>query len=117
VIEVNARSGGGNDHARVCGFNHILLGYREAIGESITPLSSYEPYIYSMDMLSDILTVSQRLRQRRLFWSAVARSYIQKHNDWLFRSDDFAPFIKQLQILFSTKVLARLDKSVQLHTS
>jgi predicted ATP-grasp superfamily ATP-dependent carboligase len=107
VIEINARTGGGNAHGPFCGFNHILLGYQEAICEPIFPLPSYTPNIYSVDMLSDIVTAYMLLRQRKFSWSAFLQSYISKHNDWLYQRDDLAPFFKQLYILLTTKVLAR----------
>jgi predicted ATP-grasp superfamily ATP-dependent carboligase len=107
VIEINARTGGGNANAPFCGFNHVLLGYQEAIGESISPLPSYTLNIYSMDVLSDILTFYLLLRQRRLSWSAFLQTYLATHNDWLYQRDDLAPFFKQLRILLTTKVLAR----------
>jgi predicted ATP-grasp superfamily ATP-dependent carboligase len=107
VIEINARTGGGNANAPFCGFNHILLGYQEAIGEPITLLPSYTPNIYSVDLLSDILTAYMLLRQRRLSWSAWLQTYLSKHNDWLYQRDDLAPFFKQLHVLLTTKVLSR----------
>jgi predicted ATP-grasp superfamily ATP-dependent carboligase len=108
LLEINARTGGGNTHALACGFNQILLAYREAIGESISPISRYMTNVYSTDMLSDILTVTMMLRQRQLDGSTLIRSYTQKRIDWLFWWNDLAPFFKQLQILFTTKILTRL---------
>jgi predicted ATP-grasp superfamily ATP-dependent carboligase len=104
LLEVNARSGGGNAHARLCQFNHILLAYREAIGLPIAPIRQYLPQVYTMDVLSDLRTVALRLQQRNLSWHDVIRSYALPHNDWLFQRDDLMPFLKYLQFLVTTKI-------------
>jgi predicted ATP-grasp superfamily ATP-dependent carboligase len=54
LFEINARSGGDNDFVRSCGVNHVLAAYRDALGEAVTPVTSYQTGRYNINLKYDL---------------------------------------------------------------
>jgi predicted ATP-grasp superfamily ATP-dependent carboligase len=109
LLEVNARSMGGNAHSTQCGANDIYAAYRDALGELITPRLDYQAGVYSMFLLSDLKTISTLLRQRAFSLRDVLEPYRHKKQMGIFAWDDPLPFIVNTWALTRARVLPGLN--------
>jgi predicted ATP-grasp superfamily ATP-dependent carboligase len=99
LLEINARSSWFNTLQTACGANHIAMAYRDALGEAITPIQTYETGVYSKALLMDLKAIKEKLVRGQLSYRQVLKSYIGKQ-DWLvYARDDPMPFLRSLRLL------------------
>jgi predicted ATP-grasp superfamily ATP-dependent carboligase len=53
LLEINARSSGGNYFGVACGLNHVLMAYQDACGQHVHPMMTYESHIYQINLLRE----------------------------------------------------------------
>jgi predicted ATP-grasp superfamily ATP-dependent carboligase len=92
LFEINARSGGSNDLARVCGVNHVLAAYREALGETPRVRSEYDADVYQIQLKVDLYQHVWRILHGQSISTMVA-PYRGKKCWLIFSKDDPVPFI------------------------
>jgi predicted ATP-grasp superfamily ATP-dependent carboligase len=99
LLEINARSCWFNTLQAVCGANHIVMAYRDALGDPITPIQTYEVGVHSKAFFMDIKAITAKLVRGRLAYRQVLQSYRGKQ-DWLvYARDDPLPFLHSLRLL------------------
>jgi predicted ATP-grasp superfamily ATP-dependent carboligase len=100
LLEVNARSTGGNYIGVVIGANDVLAAYHDMLGKPLTPTTTYEMGVYYIDGLAfDLVTMLHRAVQRRLTRHEL-RPYVKKsYLNYLVRDDPLPFFIDVMGML------------------
>jgi predicted ATP-grasp superfamily ATP-dependent carboligase len=57
LLEINARSMGGNYLGAVCGANHVRAAYLDTLGEPVPRMTSYRSGVYYLNDMEDLLTL------------------------------------------------------------
>jgi predicted ATP-grasp superfamily ATP-dependent carboligase len=95
LLEINARSAGGNYFGVTCGMNHVLLAYHDALGRAITPISQYHEGIYGINLLANLRYQLDQLRHGQ-FSPRTLLPYLQRKQYLIFSWRDGRPFLKVL---------------------
>jgi predicted ATP-grasp superfamily ATP-dependent carboligase len=98
LLEVNARSQGGNYFGVVCGANHVLAAYHDSLGQALTPSKEYRRDIHFCNLALDLYAFLKMAAQRELTRHDIPAFFRHKHWTYLF-PDDPQPFLKDLQRL------------------
>jgi predicted ATP-grasp superfamily ATP-dependent carboligase len=93
LLEVNARSMGGNAHSTACGANDILAAYRDALNRPIAPITQYTVGIHSAFFINDLKTLMVCARQRSLTMREVLAPYRSPNQLGVLARNDPLPFI------------------------
>jgi predicted ATP-grasp superfamily ATP-dependent carboligase len=96
LLEINARTSGGNYFGFACGMNHVLLAYLDAIGEAIQPVMDYESDIYVIHVLRDVPILLNKCVNGQLSYQDFYM-YFKKKIGHIFLKDDFLPFLTAIQ--------------------
>jgi predicted ATP-grasp superfamily ATP-dependent carboligase len=95
LLEINARSQGGNNVGVVCGVNHILAAYRDRLDQPPLPITAYRSGIYYGAVFLDVWSVLQMALQGELHGHDI-RDYLRPtYWNYLDRVDP-APFVHHL---------------------
>jgi predicted ATP-grasp superfamily ATP-dependent carboligase len=105
LLEVNARSGAGNAHLQVCGVNHILLAYCDAMQLPVSLNFEPKTNVYSTDCERDLISLWKMCLNGTLDFKDVLWSYLFGV-DWLYAREDIIPLVKQLHTLYERFVRA-----------
>jgi predicted ATP-grasp superfamily ATP-dependent carboligase len=98
LLEINARSSGGNHYGAQCGMNHILLAYHDALGKPLEVQTTYNADIYQINLISDLQVLLSKLTKRS--WSGWSLTpYLHKKVWHTFASNDPRPFLQRLRRL------------------
>jgi predicted ATP-grasp superfamily ATP-dependent carboligase len=96
LLEINARSSGGNHFGAQCGMNHILMAYRDALGERLEIPTTYHVDVYQINLVSDLQVLLSKLTKSA--WSGWSlKPYLQKKVWHTLAYDDPRPFLQQLR--------------------
>jgi predicted ATP-grasp superfamily ATP-dependent carboligase len=95
LLEINARSAGGNYFGVTCGMNHIWLAYQDALGHPITPLTRYQTGIYGINLLPNLVYQLSQLLQRR-FTPRNLLPYLHRNQYLILSRRDGRPFLHAL---------------------
>jgi predicted ATP-grasp superfamily ATP-dependent carboligase len=107
LLEINARSMGGNAIAAACGMNDVLAAYRDAVGEEVQPFTTYESDHFHIDLTRDLRILLYRLRHHQLTMRDLD-PYLRK-KAWQFWSfTDGRPFLHFLRTSLSATNRAKL---------
>jgi predicted ATP-grasp superfamily ATP-dependent carboligase len=98
LLEINARSAGGNYYGVVCGMNHVLLAYLDAIGEDVQPLKDYELYLYGINLVKDAPILLNKILDGKISYQDIYM-YFKKKYIFKFSEEDVLPFFKELYML------------------
>jgi predicted ATP-grasp superfamily ATP-dependent carboligase len=93
LLEVNARSMGGNAHSTACGANDILAAYRDALGYPITRINQYKVGVHSAFLINDLKTLLVYARHRSLRMQDVLAPYRSPNQLGVLAWDDPLPFV------------------------
>jgi predicted ATP-grasp superfamily ATP-dependent carboligase len=106
LLEVNARSTGGNYIGVIIGANDVLAAYHDMLGKPLDPIMTYEMGIHYFDGLAyDVVTMLYRAIQRRLTRHEL-RPYVEKpYLNYLVRDDPLPFFIELMGMLYSKSFL------------
>lgn len=105
LLEINARSMGGNLLPSLLGANSQLVAYQDIIGESVTPIMRYPYGIYGINLLFDLTLLVKHGIAGRLTSSDLI-PYLNKKYWSRFSHDDPLPFFKSIYDL----ILERLAR-------
>jgi predicted ATP-grasp superfamily ATP-dependent carboligase len=95
LLEINARSQGGNYFGVVCGANHVLAAYRDSLGQRIQPVTKYRVGIYYFVMVQDLITLMKIAGRGQLVGQELVPFLKDRHwNVW--SADDVTPFLKHV---------------------
>jgi predicted ATP-grasp superfamily ATP-dependent carboligase len=95
LLEINARSQGGNYFSVVCNANHVLAAYQDSLGEPVQPIPNYRVGTYYVGLVTDLLAFLNLLVQGRVTREDVT-PYL-RHPHWNFFSrHDLAPFLHRI---------------------
>lgn len=98
LLEINARSSGGNYFAAQCGLNHILLAYHDALGAHSKVQTTYDVDIYQINLVIDMHVFLSTLIRRS--WSGWRLTPYLRNKKWhTFASNDPRPFLERLRAL------------------
>ncbi len=105
LLEINARSMGGNSIATASGVNNILAAYKDTLGEVVEPITRYDAGVYQINLLMDVATLSGFMHRDRLSpkQSRGIRPYFKRKAWARLSKDDFVPFIKSTQSYLTRK--------------
>jgi predicted ATP-grasp superfamily ATP-dependent carboligase len=96
LLEINARSSGGNHFGAQCGINHILMAYRGALGERLETQTTYNTGIYQINLVSDLqVLLSKLVKSSWSNWSLTP--YLNKKVWHTFAYNDPRPFLQLLR--------------------
>jgi predicted ATP-grasp superfamily ATP-dependent carboligase len=98
LLEINARSMGGNLFPSLLGANSLLIAYQDILGESVTPIMSYPYGIYGINLLFDLPILIKRGLTGRIA-SRDLIPYLNKKYWSRFSTDDPLPFVKSIHNL------------------
>jgi predicted ATP-grasp superfamily ATP-dependent carboligase len=102
LLEINARSLGGNNFAAQCGINNILIAYHDALGEPMEPLTQYTTDVYKIKYLLDIPLLLRRLLHGNLARTDL-RPYLQQHVGHIHLQTDALPFLHAFRDFLSPR--------------
>jgi predicted ATP-grasp superfamily ATP-dependent carboligase len=95
LLEINARSMGGNLFPSLLGANTLLSAYQDIVGESVTPIMRYPYGVYGINLLFDIPLLVKRGLTGRLTSSDLIPYLTTKY--WSrFSTEDPLPFFKSI---------------------
>jgi predicted ATP-grasp superfamily ATP-dependent carboligase len=98
LLEINARSSGGNYFAAQCGLNHILIAYHDILGEPHPVQTTYAKDIYQIHFVIDMQVFITTLLKRS--WSGWSfKPYLQNKKWHTYAYDDPRPFLHRLRTL------------------
>jgi predicted ATP-grasp superfamily ATP-dependent carboligase len=106
LLEINARSLGGNNFAAQCGINNILIAYHDALGENVEPVTRYTTDVYKIKYILDLPLLLRRLLRGNLATHDL-RPYIQKHVGHIHLHNDALPFLHALRDSLNPRKLTR----------
>jgi predicted ATP-grasp superfamily ATP-dependent carboligase len=98
LLEINARSMGGNYFVMQCGVNDVLAAYRDALGYPVTPITQYMYGVYGINRPIDAITLMKSAVQGRLSAHDL-HPYLRPHHSSRFSWTDPLPFLKGIQTL------------------
>jgi predicted ATP-grasp superfamily ATP-dependent carboligase len=98
LLEINARSMGGNLFPSILGANSLLVAYQDIVGESVTPIMSYPYGIYGINLLFDLTILVKRGITGRITSSDLI-PYLSKKYWSRFSFDDPLPFFTSVYTL------------------
>jgi predicted ATP-grasp superfamily ATP-dependent carboligase len=100
LLEVNARSMGGNRFETACGANDILAAYRDVLGYKVMPMLRYETGVYFIDEIEELGSILSLTLQRQLSFRALLHPYraTKKTLNYLSREDPLPYLTKMTQI-------------------
>jgi predicted ATP-grasp superfamily ATP-dependent carboligase len=103
LLEINARSMGGNGIETASGVNNILAAYKDTLGEKVEPIKNYETGVYQISLIMDMATLSGIMNRDRLVptQSRDIRPYLKRKIWSRLSRDDFVPFIKSIRAYLS----------------
>ena len=96
LLEINARSAGGNAFGAACGMNHILLAYQEALGLPITPLTHYRTDLCGINLLPNLRYQLIQILQGR-FSPRNLLPYFHPKQFLILSRQDGRPFLTMLR--------------------
>jgi predicted ATP-grasp superfamily ATP-dependent carboligase len=96
LLEVNARSIGGNSNDTAIGADSVLLAYRDTLSEPVQPITQYECGVYAIDVLTDLHAVPLLLSHRQIALREVITPYYQRNTYNLFSRSDPRPVVTAL---------------------
>jgi predicted ATP-grasp superfamily ATP-dependent carboligase len=99
LLEVNARSMGGNAISAACGANDILTAYRDVLGEKVAPLLTYESGLYFIDVGTDLETMLALVVRRDFSIREFLHPYRQKKAFNILSRTDPLPFLTLMSTL------------------
>jgi predicted ATP-grasp superfamily ATP-dependent carboligase len=106
LLEVNARSTGGNYIGVTIGANDVLAAYQDMLGQPLDPVTTYELGIHYIDGLAyDLVTMLYRAVQRRLTRHELRPYVEQPYLNYLVRDDPLPFFIDVIGMLKSKSFL------------
>jgi predicted ATP-grasp superfamily ATP-dependent carboligase len=96
VLEINARSMGGNTFATACGANFVLAAYRDTLGEDVKAITHYQTGVYQINIIWDVLTLFGLTRSDHIsqHQSRTLLPYVRKKVWARLSKDDIIPFIQ-----------------------
>jgi predicted ATP-grasp superfamily ATP-dependent carboligase len=100
LLEVNARSMGGNYLGAACGANHVFAAYRDTLGQPIPPSTPYRSGIYYVNLLEDLIAIV-KTGVRRQWTRNELRPFIGPVQWQQLSRDDPLPFLHLLRIYLS----------------
>jgi predicted ATP-grasp superfamily ATP-dependent carboligase len=99
LLEVNARSMGGNALSSACGASDILAAYWEALGEDVAPRLTYKSGLYFIDVETDLETMLMSVTQRTFSLRAFLHPYRQTKAFNILSPHDPLPFLTLMSTL------------------
>lgn len=96
LLEINARSLGGNYVATQCGYNHMLVAYHDALQKAITPLRHYTLGVYKIHLIHDLALLLRRAWTRRVTYTDL-RPYFDQKVMQIYVDHDPLPFLSMLR--------------------
>jgi predicted ATP-grasp superfamily ATP-dependent carboligase len=99
LLEVNARSVGGNNNDVAIGANSVLLAYRDTLGEPVQPITQYAHGVYDIDVLTDLYAVPVLLYHRQISLREIITPYSHRNSYNLFSRSDPRPIVTALHEL------------------
>jgi predicted ATP-grasp superfamily ATP-dependent carboligase len=96
LLEINARSMGGNYLATQCGYNHIRIAYRDALQKNVTPLRHYRLGVYKIHLLHDFTLLLRRAWKRQVTYTDL-RPYFDQKVMQVYVDHDALPFLSLLR--------------------
>ena len=114
LLEVNARSVGGggvaNTFPTACGVNFILTAYLDALGENITPTSTYKTNACVLNSKNEIMWIFTMAAQRKFSLREWLSTTAGKEKHWThWARDDVKPFVASYLAL-AADVVKHRDK-------
>lgn len=107
LLEINARSSGGNYFGVACGMNHVLLAYLDSIGEEVQSVNNYETDVYIIHILRDIPILINKLVNGQVSNQDIYMYFRKKY--WhILSKDDIPPFITASQEIIKNKGIQKL---------
>jgi predicted ATP-grasp superfamily ATP-dependent carboligase len=109
LLEINARSSGGNYFAVACGLNHVLMAYQDACGLVVQPEKEYETNVYQINLI----------REAQIFVKNVVSGslteidfspYLQKRLFHTYIRNDRLPFFREIGL--TLRKLAKMKTPV-----
>jgi predicted ATP-grasp superfamily ATP-dependent carboligase len=95
LLEINARSQGGNYFGVACDANHVLAAYRDSLGEPVQPITQYRVGTYYLCLVPDLITLVKITSRGQLTGQELVPYLKNRH--WNFWSrEDVTPFLKHL---------------------
>jgi D-aspartate ligase len=102
LLEINARSMGGNFFPTACGVNNILTAYLDIIGEKAPPVKDYAVGVYGINFIRDVNILMRLLVKGHLSHETIL-PYLRKKFWYTFSMDDPIPFFIDLYNQVSEK--------------
>jgi predicted ATP-grasp superfamily ATP-dependent carboligase len=99
LLEVNARSMGGNAISAACGANDILAAYRDVLGQEVSPRLTYKSGLYFIDVGTDLETMLMLVARRDFSLRAFLHPYRQQKAFNILSRTDPLPFLTLLSTL------------------
>jgi predicted ATP-grasp superfamily ATP-dependent carboligase len=107
VLEVNARSMGGNIFPFTCGLNLVYAAYLDTLGQPVTLPQSYTTGLVGISLVTDLAALMGRARARTLSIQDLI-PYFRRKKWSKFSTDDPVPFFVDIwQRLLSPSMLHR----------
>jgi predicted ATP-grasp superfamily ATP-dependent carboligase len=106
LLEINARSLGGNYFTTQCGINDVFIAYRDAIGEEVAPATHYMLDRYKIKYLLDIPLMVRWLLRGKVGLKSL-RPYFQKHAGHIHLRHDVLPFVQALRAALTLSMFTR----------
>jgi D-aspartate ligase len=95
LLEINARSMGGNYFPFACGVNTVLTAYLDILGEEALPMKDYEVGVYYIALIRDIQIITKMLVKNH-FSRDIILPYLRNHHWYMLSVDDPIPFFINL---------------------
>jgi predicted ATP-grasp superfamily ATP-dependent carboligase len=95
LLEINARSMGGNEMALSCGVNHVLAAYRDVLGDPMPPQLAYHTGVSLINALGDFTILLKRGVQGH-FHPHDLRPYRGRIHWAVYARDDPLPFLQTI---------------------
>jgi predicted ATP-grasp superfamily ATP-dependent carboligase len=95
LLEINARSSGGNYFGVACGLNHILMAYQDARGQHVPPMMTYESHIYQINLLREAHILVMNVLTGSLTELDFS-PYFQKRLYHTYSGNDRLPFFHEM---------------------
>jgi predicted ATP-grasp superfamily ATP-dependent carboligase len=112
LLEINARSAGGNAFGAACGMNHILLAYHDALGSVISPIKRYDEGVYGINLLLNLKYQLSQITHGH-FTPRMLHPYLQQKQYLLLSRGDGLPFLKALIHTLTTTRLHGLWRHIR----
>jgi predicted ATP-grasp superfamily ATP-dependent carboligase len=100
LLEINARSMGGNYFPFACGVNTVLTAYLDSLGEDASPVMDYEVGVYNIALINDMRSLVRMVAKGHLSRETLL-PYVRKKIWYMFSRDDPIPFVINLYDLLS----------------